>query len=305
MPLGTHIIQFVGSLSAFRIGCVKVDWEHITFSHRLVELQVDHIMLESESEIRALFAALSSARELKKLKLIYIQPFPDLLRKIKPLEVISLPKLEFLYPERCELETLDLILSHITRGSCHLTLNMRPAPEYNYDPEGDAFADSIYAFLKSAPVDKLILWGNSHLPWKLATGLQRALESIPGLKTLVLNDFIVNLDLLMALKQPPTPKLAMDTGTSPKLTRLEIHGASLAASLLDLKPGFEAVFKSHQIQKMVLGGSFRSAPGVDGTPIDENDEVVGWMRRNVPHFSISCEAGRVPDEADIWELWDI
>ncbi|CAE6451207.1 unnamed protein product [Rhizoctonia solani] len=299
------IAEFVGSLSVFRITRVPIKWTEIVFSHRLVELRIDRIEANSDSEVRGFFAALSSARELKDLKLIAISFHQGVLSTDVPLEVISLPKLEFLYVERGYLSAIVFILAHIAPGSYHFTLNLHAgSPQNDFDP-GESKADMFYAFLKSVPVDKLILQGGGDSPQQLKTHLRRTLESIPGLKTLVLNDFTVDPEVLMGLKQHIRPDSFMDNDTFAILTRLEFHNASLETSLIDLKPGLEAVFESHRIQKMVFGARFGSAPGVDGTPVDENDEVVRWMRDSIPQFNLSSEPTRMPEAWDKWRLWDI
>ncbi|CAE6385554.1 unnamed protein product [Rhizoctonia solani] len=298
------IAEFVGSLSVLRITRVPIKWTEIVFSHRLVELRIDQIVPDSDLEVRGFFAALSSARELKDLKLISMSFNPGVLNTDVPLEVVSLPKLEFLYLERCHLNALVFILSHIARGSYHFTLNLYAgSPQGNLD-SGESKADMFYAFLKSVPVDKLILQGGGDSSWELKTHLRRTLESIPGLKTLVLNDYTVDPEVLMGLKHP-RPKRPMNNDTFAILTRLEFHNASLETSLIDLKPGLEAAFQSHRIQKMVFGARFGSSPGVDGTPVDENDDVVRWMRDSVPQFNLSSEPAGMPEAWDRWRLWDI
>ncbi|CUA70762.1 hypothetical protein RSOLAG22IIIB_09092 [Rhizoctonia solani] len=298
------IAEFVGSLSAFRIGRVPIKWTEIVFSHRLVELRLERMVADSDSEVRGFFAALSSARELKDLKVIGMSLNLRALNPDVPLEVVSLPKLEFLYIERGRLDAVDFILSHIAPGSYHLTLNLHAVSPQNSFDSDESEANMFYAFLKSVPVDKLILQGGGNSPRELKTHLRRTLESIPGLKTLVLNDYTVDPEVLMGLERP-RPKSPMNNDTFASLTRLEFHNASLETSLIDLKPGLEAAFQSHRIQKMAFGARFGSSPGVDGTPVDENDEVVRWMRDSVPQFDLSSEPARMPEAWDHWRLWDI
>ncbi|EUC62649.1 hypothetical protein RSOL_424750, partial [Rhizoctonia solani AG-3 Rhs1AP] len=296
----------MGSLSTFRVSKTVIDWKHVTFTHRLFELQMEYVWLDNDSEVRAFFAALSSARELKELKLISIIFDLNLINSTVPLEIVSLPKLEFLYLERGFLNVLNFILSHIARGSYYFTLNLHAstARKYPLQVEGDD-VDLLHAFLASVSIDKLILQGHVDSSWTFPAGLRHILQSKPSLKTLVLNDFIVEPDLLMALKQHPTSASPIDIDIFPRLTQLELHNASLAPSLAALKPEFETEFESHRIQTMVLGGRLRLAPGVDGTPLDEDDEVLGWMRHDVPQFSLSGEPKRTPEARDDWQLWNI
>ncbi|CAE7211833.1 unnamed protein product [Rhizoctonia solani] len=305
--LKAQMNRLISSLSVFRISKVHIDWSPITFSHRLVELRVADTMLEDDFEIQSLFAALSSAPELKVLKLISIESYVSESGTI-PLNVVSLPKLELLHLEHLYFNLLELTLSHIARGSYNLTLSLNKETsreDSDDDLEGNVGTDRLDVLLKSAPIDKLILSGDDDFSWTSSTGLRYVLQSVPDLKTLVLNNFVVNPELLKGLKSFSNSTTPTNKNTFPQLTRLEIHRASLPVSLADLKPGFEAVFESHQIQTMVFGGFLKSGPEVeDGELLDEKDEVLEWMRRRVPRFHLSHEPG-APEATDIWRLWDI
>ncbi|CAE7211824.1 unnamed protein product [Rhizoctonia solani] len=311
IDLDTRIYRLIGSLSVFRINGLGLPWGHISFSHRLVELRIADILLQNDSKIVSLFTALSSAPELKVLKLISVVSFYTGEFSITPPDVVSLLKLELLHLERLYFNVLKLILSYIARGSYHLTLNLNEETYQEYpddEEEEPVSAKRLNALLKTAAIDKLILSGYyEHFPWTSPTGLQDVLRSVPGLKTLVLNHYSITPQLLTSLQPPPNSNFPAQNDVFPQLTRLEIHGASFAVPLADLKPGFEAVFHSHQIQTMVLGGTFRPEPSADdGEPLDENDDVVEWMRRNVPrfHFSRDSRVSR-PEGVYEWRLWDI
>ncbi|CAE6524229.1 unnamed protein product [Rhizoctonia solani] len=299
-----HIYQLIGSLAVFRINRMHICWKNIAFSHRFVELCVAHIGLRNNSEILGFFAAISSTRELKVLKLIAILFDPSQL-ETESVQMVSLPMLKFLYIERSYLNILDYIMSRIARGSYHLMLTLSTSTPRKF-PLGVEPNDVEYffAFLRGVPVDELTLRGRGDSPWSHSSGLQRVLKSIPGLKALVIDEFIVNRDILMGFERPPTLYSPMDNDAFPTLTRLEFHAVSFAVSLSELKPGFETILNTHQLQTLVLGGTLRPAPGINGTPLDENDEVVVWMRLNVPRVCVSFEPGREPYNSN-WELWDI
>ncbi|KAL5638599.1 hypothetical protein ACGC1H_005313 [Rhizoctonia solani] len=298
-----QISQLVGSLSVFRISAFTLEWKNIRFSHRLIELRVDSIMLRSDSKIRTFFAALSSAPELKELSLLSIQLDSDQLDKDVPLEVLSLPKLQLLHLGCCCLNALELILSHIAHSSYDLTINLHPDNAQHYPPCKEVLDPGLVcAFLSGVAIDKLILRGGHASPWAHTADLRRVLESAPGLKILTLNGFLVDPDLLMGLAPFPASASPTDQAVFPKLTRLEMHNAQFLVPLSVLKPAFEVIFNSHRIETMVLGGISSELPQVSP---DESDEVVRWIRCQIPQFSLSCEPTEAPELIDIWRLWDI
>ncbi|CAE6451217.1 unnamed protein product [Rhizoctonia solani] len=299
------IAKFDGLLSSFRTsGIPPINWKHITFSHRLVQLRIDQIIASSNSELRGFFTALSSACELKELKLIAIIFNPDLLDTDTPLEVVSLPKLEFLYVERGYFDVVDFILSHITHGTHHITLNLDPDTAQRYPCSGDyADFESFYAFLRSVPVDKLILNGHGVSPWGVGTSLQRTLKSAPSLKTLVLNHYLLDSKLLAGLQRPISSEICMDRDTFPHLTRLEFQ-AGYAISLVKLKPDFKAVFESHRIQTLIIGGRFVFARD-NGKLLAYDEKDLEWINDHVSHVKLAGSPSWAPESYDAWQLWDI
>ncbi|CAE6387746.1 unnamed protein product [Rhizoctonia solani] len=297
------IAEFAGSLSALRTSGIPFHWGRITFSHRLVQLRIDQIVANNDSELRGFFTALSSACELKELKLIEILFDPRILDRTVPLEVVSLPKLEFLYVERGRFNVIDFILSHIARGTYHITLNLDPDIAYRHPYLGEqADLEAFYAFLRSVPVHKLILNGHGGSLWEFGTGLQRTLEATPGLKTLVLNYFILTPELLAGLQRSTASEVSMNRDTFPRLTRIEFQ-VGLVMSLIELKPNFKAIFESHRVQTMVLGVKFM-LERMDGKHL-AHDELLKWMKRHVSHLKIIGPPFWAPEHRDPWQLWDI
>ncbi|CAE6467153.1 unnamed protein product [Rhizoctonia solani] len=294
------IAELADSLSVFRTSGISTRWEHITFSHRLVQLRIDQIVANNNSELRGFFTALSSASELKELKLIEMIFDPGVLDRTVPLEVVSLPKLEFLYVERGHFNVLDFILSHIARGTYHITLNLDRDTAYRYPYfEEQADFEAFYRFLRSVPVDKLILSGCGESPWSIGSSLQHTLESVPGLKTLVLNHYFLDSELFAGLRRPTPSETSMDRGTFPRLTRLEFQ-AGLTTSLSELKPDFKAIFESHCIQTMAPGGEFMSQR-MDGKHL----ALLKWMKGHVSHLKRTRSPIWAPESRDAWQLWDI
>ncbi|KAG8700925.1 hypothetical protein FRC11_012569 [Ceratobasidium sp. 423] len=264
--------------------------------------------LRNSSEITAFLKALSSAHELKELKLVSVEI--ELGRSGVTLgetsKAISLPKLEFLHLERLYFNVLKFVLSSIAPGSYHLTLNPLEETFSNCFSGSEEPVDDelVLAFLSSIKVHKLLLWGQRRFFWSTKDGFHRLLKSVPFMQTLIMNYFPMNLDTLAALKRPPGPT-RHQTNLFPTLTRLEIQGAFVEIPLAGLKPGLNDVFASHQIQHLVFGGKFVLDKRVPITePLDENDETFEWMKHKVPHFTKSSEPERAP-ATDMWRLWDI
>ncbi|CAE6424317.1 unnamed protein product [Rhizoctonia solani] len=309
--LEPEISRRIGLLSAFRVGNMNIDWARITFSHRLVELRIADQELRNDMEVTAFFVALSSAHELKELKLISSVFRLNQLNTTIPPGQVSLPKLEHLHLERLHFNVLKFLLSSIASGPYRLTLNLYEEVFLNRFPVANTqmmvTKAQICEFLKGVPIHKLILWGNVRFFWSTRIGLRCLLKSVPGLKTLVLNYFDLGMDLLPALKQPPAPKSVARETFFPILTRLDIHGAWLDVPLADLKPEFKDVLRSHHIQQMIFGGTqVRRFPwGIESAPLDASDEVFGWLKRNIPKFTVSCKPEQSPEATDMWRLWDI
>ncbi|CAE6434161.1 unnamed protein product [Rhizoctonia solani] len=302
------ISRLICSLAVFRISNFNIDWSRITFSHRLVELRLADMKLRDNSEITAFLKALSSARELKELKLVSVEI--DLSQSgVAPAQTpsaISLPKLEFLHLERLYFNVLKFVVSSIAPGSYHLTLNLLEETFLNYFSGSEEPVDdeSILTFLGGIKVHKLLLWPQRRFFWWTKDGFHRLLKSVPFMRTLIMNYYPLNLDTLAALKRPPMPT-PPQANQFPTLTRLEIHGAFVEIPLAQLKPGLNDVIASHQIQHLVFGGKFVLDKRVPITePLDENDETFEWMKHKVPHFTKSGEPEKAP-ATDMWRLWDI
>ncbi|KAG8683499.1 hypothetical protein FRC11_013479, partial [Ceratobasidium sp. 423] len=71
-PLQTQFGQSMKPLSALRIRNVPPRWGYVTFSTRMVEFRIDHVIFGSLAEATLFLQALSSAPELRDLKIIAV-----------------------------------------------------------------------------------------------------------------------------------------------------------------------------------------------------------------------------------------
>ncbi|CAE7061088.1 unnamed protein product [Rhizoctonia solani] len=302
------ISQLISSLAVLRTNNFNIEWSRISFTHRLIDLELTNMKLYDGPAITAFFAALSSAKELKELKLVSFIIALDRDGVTRPSGAISLPKLEILHLEHLHFNILQFVLSAIAPGSYHLVLNPLEETAFDYVSGSESkrvSEDRICTYFSGIKVHKLILWGQRQFFWSTKAGLTRLLKSLPSVKTLVMNYYPTNLDTLAALKRPPTPEVEKESNF-PILTRLEMHGAYVEVPLAQLKGALNNILESHQIQCMVFGGSFVLDQRVPITePLDKDDEVFEWLNLKVPRFTKSPEPGKAPEATDMWRLWDI
>ncbi|KDN34820.1 hypothetical protein RSAG8_12118, partial [Rhizoctonia solani AG-8 WAC10335] len=122
-PLRPYLIRALHSLSSLRISNICLEWEPAMFSARLVELRVDTIRFAGDSAVTAFLTALSSAEELRDLKVISVEAFADQGSVLPQGSRISLPKLQSLYLEDLYFNFTNALPMSITPGSHRMTFN--------------------------------------------------------------------------------------------------------------------------------------------------------------------------------------
>ncbi|CAE6385577.1 unnamed protein product [Rhizoctonia solani] len=291
------------SLSVLRVDNLIFDWEKTAFSNHLVELWISNVVLHGPSEIHLLLKSLSSAPELCDLKLISVQGVLD--DGAGPIDKISFPKLKSLHLESLPFNFLEMILHVIVPGSHHLTLNPCDEINYNYPPDNVIEVEVICQLLRGIKVHKLILSMEEEGFWGTARGLRKMLKSVPTLKSLALNFYDIDRDMMMALTPKTQSGRPTQYGNFPKLELLEIYCATFPMQLGDIKLGFKALLKLHNLQKMVLGGSLQGSDDQEGHLLDESYEFVTWLRSNISEFHLCLDPEYVPELLVLWELWDV
>ncbi|CAE6434428.1 unnamed protein product [Rhizoctonia solani] len=225
---------------------------------------------------------------------------------------LVLPKLEYLHIEDLSFNVLDLFMEALAPGSYHVTVNLYPAfSEGYFRSEEDllnqspvASEDEICAVLRTVKIDKLIICLDDHCLWSSNTGLRTLLKSVPGVKTLIMNFYTVDHNLLKALKQPPRPPSWQSTRNDlfPKFETIEFHCSTVPSSLGDLKKGFRDLLASHPVKKMSLGVYFDDK-GTEAS-LDEGNEVIDWFKATVPEFHLYRRQTDPPEMISSWQLWD-
>ncbi|KAG8701546.1 hypothetical protein FRC11_012074, partial [Ceratobasidium sp. 423] len=259
--------RLIASLSALRISNVPLHWGYIPFSNRLVELWVHNIRLSGVSEFNSFMNALSSASQLRCLILCGLKAFLN--QGTRASRQISLPKLQSLYLESLHLNILVLILSLLSPGSYHSTLCIWEGTFRNLigvSETEDVGLENVCNALEPFPIHKLILGAIE----TTGTRLHRLLASMHALKTLILNFFQLNEELLQALCPPRVPNTNF-----PKLHTIEFR----AATLLNDGEGFKAIVASHPIRSLVLGGDIARESEWHRV-LSGDEEIVKWLKTN-------------------------
>ncbi|CAE6474340.1 unnamed protein product [Rhizoctonia solani] len=181
----TRFLQIVKSLSVLRIRTVAFSWRHMVFSNRLVELRLQRIKIGHDSEFSGFLNALSSAPELRDLKLISAVTFRDEgvpLGIIQEKQHIMLPKLESLLLEDLYLNTLELLSQWLVAGSCRLSFYLTGCSTRMALSDGSESFRSIEqlcSILRSILVDTLMISTRMRF-----LGLHDLLKLMPTLKSL-------------------------------------------------------------------------------------------------------------------------
>ncbi|KAG8689967.1 hypothetical protein FRC11_014620 [Ceratobasidium sp. 423] len=305
-----QFFQLLASLSTLRLHGLTLDWANTTFSNRLAVLQIGGISLGSQPIIDAFISALTSARELRELKLISIRAMPDEDVNV-PVNGLVLPKLEFLHIEDLYFNVLDLFMKVLAPGPYHLTVNLHPAFRVGYVRSADDFSpqlieaseEDICALLRTVEIDKLIIHPADDCLWT-DTGLHTLLKSTPRVKTLIMNSYYLEQEVLKALAQPPRPPSSESAHGDlfPKLETIEFQCCVFLSPLGELKEGFRDLLASHPVKKMALGiYKDEEAEAL----LNEGSEVIEWLKTTVPQFQLYRQQTDSPDIISSRQLWDV
>ncbi|KAG8727367.1 hypothetical protein FRC11_013371 [Ceratobasidium sp. 423] len=273
-PLQTQFGQLMELLSALRIMNVPP-----------VEFRIDHDIFGSLAEATHFLQALSSAPELRDLKIIAVVTMlgegetAGLLPDVR----ISLPNLHPLYLEGLPFTDLNISLNAL------IPIEI----------------EQICTMLSRLPIDKLILKGHKATyfwtPESTAV-LNSLLRLMPTLKTLVLKFHTLTHEMLNALKPPQGSQSDDQNDQFPKLENLEFRHARISGGGPELREFMEA--QAHPIRRLVLGGILQRSSGTPRS-IQEGDEIVVWLKDNVPGFCLVRDRPGVPEtEGNLWPLWD-
>ncbi|CAE6510320.1 unnamed protein product [Rhizoctonia solani] len=297
-PRQNSFIKLVGALSVFRIHGVHFHWQTAVFSTRLVELWIENITLGCDDAVVPFLQALSSASELRDLKIITVDTFyRNTTSSTSGLSSrIVFPNLQLLYLRDIYCNTLKSLLQMIAPGSYRLTFFLRETSlhnnlyEQNFDdveldhPEVElAEIGELCEALEGVPVHTLML--SEHLVSGRLTGptLQVLLKAMPTLKTLKMHRWVFDEAVWSGLKRPQDNQDDHQERSFPALEHLQLVGATILTD-----EGFQDMVASHPMQQVMLGGTIASGCSDDTTqrPFEEGNRTVTWLRGTVPNFRL-------------------
>ncbi|CAE6395400.1 hypothetical protein ACGC1H_002070 [Rhizoctonia solani] len=293
------LLQLKGSL---------LRWDVLSFSDRLITLCLKEISLGYDSEIALMLKALTSATQLRELTLIRITTFNDPLphRDLSESSKISLPSLRSLLIQDVYFNTLRFLLLAVQSGSHLLSIVFTRKTLHNNYYEGSSSENTditrMCELLRSTPVHALLIdgetWDNESqvvTTWQLG----RLLEALPALNTFWANMWYFD-DLYCKSLQRPRE---CEGSSFPPLVNLYITCVEFPDP-----NAFKRVVDSYSssIQRVALGGpsSLITKAQVDWDPPGSEEELVAWLRENVPEFIRTGRSFEPPEFRQIsWQLW--
>ncbi|KAH7318882.1 hypothetical protein B0J17DRAFT_302312 [Rhizoctonia solani] len=189
-------------LTAIHISGAIIRWDTLTFSTRLNELRIERVALGYDDQIIPFLQTLSSASELRDLKIVSVVTFrrsPTTTPNMKRTSLTWFPRLRSLLIQDVYLNTLEFLLPTISHGSHHLVLFLSDKSlqiksledNDNNDDETEGSEDwspklvNLCEILEPVSVDTLMIsghgtWGGM---WLTGTMFRRLLQSMPTIKT--------------------------------------------------------------------------------------------------------------------------
>ncbi|CAE6526123.1 unnamed protein product [Rhizoctonia solani] len=306
--------RLVETLSAFHIRGMPI--HNIAFSSRLVELQIGDINLGYDKKVIPFLQALSSASELRDLKLMSVSTLhrPDITPDmVGAFPAVAFPKLQSLHLQDLYFNTLEFLLPMIAPGSYSTTLFLTPKTVWVNILEEDEFAHEfvhdceinrvawLCDVLKITPVDTLMMSGYPDGSWFSEELLHHLLNALPGLKTLKIDNWVFRGPVWNDLKQSQNTRRILPS-QFPALERL-----ILTSTTIRNMDGFQEMLAIHPLQQVVLGVTVETVrPG--GThqteSLNEGSNIVAWLMKNVPDFRL-VDSHYSPSEFrfGMWQLW--
>ncbi|KAJ1306485.1 hypothetical protein OPQ81_007488 [Rhizoctonia solani] len=320
-PQTASFLKILGSLTAFRIRGFLLPWRDINFSSRLVQLHIAGIRLGYDHTIAPFLQALSSASELRDLKIISVVSFhkDNTTSAENALPIVTLPKLRSFHLQDLYFNTLRVLLSKITPGLPCLTLslNCKSLEIYrikgiewlnnlnNHIGEGDDVPDMMELWTALGPIQADTLrMGEGWTGWSDGPMFHTFLRAMPTLRTLETDEWFLDEgknSILSNLIRSHDIQSDQDT-LIPALENIRLTNLSLSRAEV-----LKELVSSHPLKQIILGGSFHVIYP-DGTefcsPLQEDNDLVEWLRVNVPDVRFLdrnyCGAELYLSE---WELW--
>ncbi|CEL61153.1 hypothetical protein RSOLAG1IB_09795 [Rhizoctonia solani AG-1 IB] len=300
-----HLLKkLVFNLSALRIRGAQLPWQMFNYCHRLTELHIQEVQFGYDTEVAGFISTLSSASELRVLKLISVRSFYDSALD-NNIPQIQLPNLKTLLADDLYFNTLNVFLSSITSRSHSLILLLSGRSLYvrlrRIPRELEEVSwETLYELLRNALVRELLIAGDSIDPWPSPspTALGELIKSVaPSLETLWMNSW--NFDT--AYSNILTHNSLSQQSQAPKLINLRITGAKVynLESLVDM-----VASHSSSIQQVQLGLAIQDDGEDKWTPVKEDHLLVSRLKDVMPVCQIvDYRVYPLEFEDAPWQLW--
>ncbi|KAL5633533.1 hypothetical protein ACGC1H_003880 [Rhizoctonia solani] len=305
--------RLIEKLMVFRISGIHIHWDTIAFSTRLVELRIEQVAVGYDTAIVPFVRALSSAPNLRDMKIISVSTFCDLdaTDEQNSSAPITFPNLESLFLRDLYFNTLEHLLPAISPGSYCLTLFLtrksleanvtRDAPEdeaEDFEPELVDVGE-LGSVLVQTRVDTLMLSGVWDGCWLTGPEIRTLLYSIPSVKTLKMDNWDLDQAIWRALRRSPAARYHPEDLWFPALENLHL----CRANILNQR-GLKNMVTSHPIQRMVLGAAHTDIKQGLSEWLCDDDSIVTWFKANIPAFHLVKSTYQPPEfRSHVWQLW--
>ncbi|KAG8736063.1 hypothetical protein FRC11_002871, partial [Ceratobasidium sp. 423] len=255
------------SLSTLRISGVNFIWGEMAFSNRLVELRIQRVVIGDDTELADFINTLSTASNLRDLKLISVHSFADMRTFSDKMAERGafFPSLKTLLLEDLPHNTLYTLLQTIISESHQLALFATPksVEVISRHPEPD-FIDLQDLFHALEPTVDTLLISAEEQTWLSPRDIRTLLELLPSLKTLKMHSWSFNEEHWADLELPQNPRSPF-----PKLDCLYLSCAVIRDEEL-----LKDVVTSHSIRRMVLGASLCDEEDTSASSPLQGDEEI-------------------------------
>ncbi|KAG8706144.1 hypothetical protein FRC11_008476, partial [Ceratobasidium sp. 423] len=296
--------KLLPNLSVLQIRGPQFHWSKFTFSHRLTELHLEEILLGYD--FPHLIGALSSASELRVLKIISIKTFHSEATHVPPEQAeIHLPNLQDLLVDDVYFNTLDCLLSSITSRSHRLTLLLTDHCRYINLPGTDPGLEEIswealLELLRKVAVTNLLVYGENDVTWMSPSELGDLIKSVaPSLETLWMHGWEFDTAYCSALAL-----FSLADGSSP-LSLMNLH---ITRGRIQDEGAFAGMAISHSesIQRMVLGATTRDNTGdsMEWVPYEGRGALAIMLGLVLSGFQLVDYDFNPPEFEQVpWQLW--
>ncbi|CAE6395367.1 unnamed protein product [Rhizoctonia solani] len=279
--------RLVQNLDLLQMKGISFQWETVAFSGRLTTFCLQDVTLGFDIKLAALLRALSSATQLRELKIIDVITFRDSapLQTLVGCSKIWLPTLETFYIEGLYFNTLRLLLLSIRSRSHRLSLTLT----HNFNelccfipPRLETVtSDEIGELLRLVSVHELDIRKKSYLePALTAVELKKLVEALPLLETLHLHMTLLGGEHCMALER----RLGPHRSTLPSLVHLRF-----SCVRIEDPQAFRHMVESHSgsLQRVSLAKPYpHRVHAVDEElELHAREEVIDWLAENVPEYT--------------------